>query len=131
METAMKKTVPLLALMLWPLAAEAQTIEAGEASFRKCLACHAIGEGAVNKVGPVLNGLDGRKAGTVEGYSYSPFNKESGIVWNADTFRDYIRSPQAMIPRTKMAFVGIRNEREIGDLWAYLSRFAADGKLKP
>ena len=127
----MKSTALLLALLLCPFRAEAQDVEAGETSFRKCLPCHAVGEDAKNKVGPVLNGLDGRKAGTVEGYSYSPFNKESGIVWNAETFGQYIRSPQAMIPRTKMTFVGIRNDREIADLWAYLSRFAEDGKLKP
>lgn len=127
----MKKTLFLLVLLLAPVRAEAQDLAAGEASFRKCLPCHAIGEDAKNnRVGPVLNGLDGRKAGTVEGYSYSPFNKESGIVWSADTFRDYIRSPQAMIPRTKMSFAGIRNEKEITDLWAYLVRFADDGKLK-
>jgi cytochrome c len=126
----MKQTILWLALLALPLRAEAQDVAAGEASFRKCLPCHAIGEEAKNKVGPELNGLDGRKAGTVESYSYSPFNKQSGIVWNRDIFRDYIRSPQSVIPRTKMTFAGIRNEQEITDLWAYLARFSDDGKLK-
>lgn len=125
----MKKTVLLLAL-LFPFHAEAQDIAAGETSFRKCYPCHAVGEGAANKVGPALNGLDGRKAGTIDGYSYSPFNKQSGIVWGAETFREYIRNPQAAIPRTKMSFAGVRNEQEITDLWAYLARFGPDGKLK-
>lgn len=129
MRSAAFRQIFLLALLV-PAPARAQDIAAGEASFRKCLPCHAVGEEAKNKVGPVLNGLDGRKAGTREDYSYSPFNKQSGIVWNTDTFRDYIRSPQTVIPRTKMSFTGIRNEREITDLWAYLARFGADGKLK-
>ena len=131
----MKKIAILLALpallaFALPLRAEAQDVTAGETSFRKCLPCHAIGEDAKNKVGPELNGLDGRKAGAVESYSYSPFNKQSGIVWNKDIFRDYIQSPQSVIPRTKMTFAGIRNEKEIADLWAYLARFDAEGKLK-
>lgn len=125
----MKNTV-LLLVLLFPFPAEAQDLAAGEISFRKCFPCHAVGEGAANKVGPALNGLDGRKAGSTEGYSYSPFNKQSGIVWSADSFREYIRSPQAMIPRTKMNFGGVRNEQEITDLWAYLARFGPDGKLK-
>jgi cytochrome c len=111
-------------------AATAQDASPGEASFRKCLPCHAVGEGAKNKVGPVLNGLDGRTAGTVADYSYSEPNKTSGIVWSEQTFREYIRDPRAMIPKTKMTFAGIRNEREIADLWAYVSRFGADGKPK-
>jgi cytochrome c len=66
----------------------------------------------------------------IEGYSYSEPNKASGIVWSEKTFSEYIRDPRAMIPKTKMIFPGIKNEREIADLWAYLSRFTADGKPK-
>jgi cytochrome c len=117
-------------LTLAAAAAHAQDVTAGEASFRKCLPCHAVGDGAKNKVGPVLNGLDGRTAGTVADYSYSETNKTSGIVWNEQTFREYIRDPRAMVPKTKMTFAGIKNEREITDLWAYLSRFGTDGKPK-
>src|SRR5437879_3551402 len=62
-------------------------LAAGKASFNKCLACHAIGDGAKNKVGPELNGLDGRKSGTAEGYSYSDANKNSGITWNEAQFK--------------------------------------------
>ncbi len=105
----------------------AQDVEAGETSFKKCQPCHDIGPGAGNKVGPVLNGLDGRKAGTVEGYSYSDANKSSGITWNEQTFRDYIKDPRAKIPGTKMFFPGVKNDKEIGDLWAYLKQFKKDG----
>ena len=84
-----------------------------------------IGEGAKNKVGPELNGLDGRKAGTAPDYNYSDANKNSGIVWNEATFKDYIKDPRAKIPGTKMVFPGIKNEKEEGDLWAYLKQFGA------
>jgi len=110
--------------------AQAQDAAAGKTSFNKCLACLAIGEGAKNKVGPVLNGLDGRKSGTFEGYSYTDANKNSGITWNEATFKEYIKDPKAKIPGTKMAFAGIKNEKEINDLWTYVSSFDKDGKTK-
>jgi len=108
--------------------APAQDAAAGENSFKKCLACHSIGEGAKNKVGPELNGLDGRKSGTADGFSYSDANKGSGITWNKDQFLEYIKDPKAKIPGTKMAFAGIKNEKEAQDLWAYISQFDKDGK---
>jgi cytochrome c len=108
----------------------AQDAAAGKTSFNKCLACHAIGDGAKNKVGPELNGLDGRKSGTAEGYSYSDANKNSGITWNKDQFLDYIKDPKAKIPGTKMAFAGIKNEKEANDLWAFISQYDKDGKTK-
>jgi len=110
--------------------APAQDIAAGKTSFNKCLACHAIGEGAKNKVGPELNGLNGRKSGTAEGYSYSDANKNSGITWSKDPFLEYIKDPKAKIPGTKMAFAGIKNEKEANDLWAYIAQFDKDGKTK-
>jgi cytochrome c len=108
----------------------AQDAAAGKTSFNKCMACHRIGEGAKNLVGPELNGLDGRKSGTVEGYSYSDANKNSGITWNEAEFKDYIKDPRAKVPGTKMIFAGIKNEKEINDLWAYVSQFDKDGKTK-
>jgi cytochrome c len=110
--------------------AQAQDVAAGKTSFNKCMACHAIGEGAKNKVGPVLNGLDGRKSGTVEGYSYSDANKNSGITWSEAQFKEYIKDPKAKIPGTKMAFAGVKNEKEINDLWAFISQYDKDGKTK-
>src|SRR5712672_1205524 len=108
----------------------AQDVAAGKTSFNKCLACHAVGEGAKNKVGPVLNGLQGRKSGTVEGYSYSDANKNSGITWNKEQFLDYIKDPKAKIPNTKMIFPGIKNEKEANDLWSFLTQYDKDGKIK-
>ena len=112
------------------VAALAQDIEAGQTSFKKCQVCHDVGETAKNKIGPILNGLDGRKSGSVEGYSYSDANKNSGITWSETTFKEYINDPRAKIPDTKMVFPGIKNEKEAGDLWAYLKQFDQNGKKK-
>jgi cytochrome c len=111
-------------------AAMAQDVAAGKTSFNKCLACHAIGEGAKNKVGPELNGLDGRHSGTAAGYSYSDANKNSGITWNKEQFLEYINDPKAKIPGTKMIFAGIKNEKEADNLWAFLAQYDKDGKTK-
>ena len=111
-------------------AARAQDAAAGEQSFKKCLPCHSIGEGAKNKVGPELNGIDGRHSGSAPGYSYSEANKKSGITWDKAQFLEYIKDPRAKIPGTKMIFPGIKNEKEAESLWAYLSSFGADGKKK-
>ena len=100
--------------------AQAQDLAEGEKSFRKCGPCHSVGEDARNKIGPVLNGLEGRKSGTVAEYSYSEANKKAEITWSDATFKDYIQNPMAKMPGTKMAFAGIRNDKEIADLWGYL-----------
>ena len=75
----------------------------------------------------MLNGLDGRKSGTIGDYSYSDANKKAEITWGDATFKDYIQNPMAKVPGTKMAFAGIKNDKEIADLWAYLKQFKADG----
>ena len=129
METLMSAAT-LVAMLASFGPARAQDVAAGEKSFRKCLPCHAVGDGAKNKVGPVLNGLDGRKSGTIEGYNYTDANKSSGITWNEAVFRDYIRDPRAKIPGTKMVFAGIKNDQEVTDLWAFLKQFDAKGGKK-
>jgi cytochrome c len=106
----------------------AQDVEAGQRSFIKCRPCHAIGEGAKNGVGPVPNGLFGRKSGSIEGYNYTDANKNSGLTSDEPTFIDYIKDPKTKIPGTKMAFAGIRNEEEIADLMAFLDQYDRDGK---
>jgi cytochrome c len=108
----------------------AQDVEKGANAFKKCLPCHAIGAGAVNKVGPELNGLDGRHSGQAPNFNYSDANKNSGIVWGEATFKEYIKDPRAKIPGTKMIFAGIKNEQEVNDLWAYLKQFDAEGNIK-
>ena len=112
----------------------AQDVETGKASFRKCVLCHSIGENAKNKVGPELNGLDGRSAGAVPGFPYSDFDSDahahSAITWTETTFKRYIKDPQVMVPGTKKAFAGLKDEQEAEDLWAYIRQFDADGNIK-
>jgi cytochrome c len=119
-----------IALAASTAAASAQDVAAGEQSFKKCLPCHSVGPGAKNKVGPELNGLDGRKAGTAEGFNYTEANKNSGLTWSESVFKEYIKDPRAKIPGTKMVFAGIKNEQEVNDLWAYLKQFGPDGEKK-
>ncbi len=108
--------------------AHAQDAAAGEKTFAQCRACHQIGETAKNAVGPVLNGLFGRPAGTVEGYNYSPANKNSGITWDEAVFAEYIKDPKAKIPGTKMIYAGIKDEKRVTDLIAFLKQYDATGK---
>jgi len=103
--------------------ANGQDAAAGEKVFLVCKVCHQVGDSAKNAVGPVLNGLFGRKAGTVAGYSYSNANKNSGITWDEATFSEYINDPKAKVPGTKMAFAGLKDEQKIKDLIAYLHTF--------
>jgi cytochrome c len=102
----MKTTLAMAALAVAAMAqaVHAQDVAAGEQSFKKCFPCHSIGEGAKNKVGPELNGLDGRHSGSAPAFNYSDANKNSGIVWGEATFKEYIKDPRAKIPGTKMIF---------------------------
>ena len=106
----------------------AQDAAAGEKVFAVCKACHQIGEPAKNAVGPVLNGIVGRKAGTFAGYAYSDANKNSGLTWDEPTFREYIKDPRAKVPGTKMIYAGLKDEQKISDLLAYLKQYGPDGK---
>jgi cytochrome c len=125
------RSVVTAALIVASTAASlAQDVEKGANVFKKCLPCHSIGAGAANKVGPELNGLDGRHSGTVAGFNYSDANKNSGVVWSEAAFKEYIKDPKAKIPGTKMMFAGVKNEEEINDLWAYVKQFDAEGNVK-
>jgi cytochrome c len=104
-------------------ASHAQDAAAGEKVFAACKACHQVGPTAKNGVGPVLNGLFGRVSGSVEGYAYSSANKDAHLTWDEATFTDYIKNPKAKVPGTKMLYVGLKDERKIKDLIAYLHGF--------
>lgn len=110
-----------------PTAAEAQ---AGQTVFNQCRACHQVGETARNAVGPQLNGIFGRRAGSVEGFRYSQAYQSESVrakVWDPENFRVYIRNPREVTPGTNMAFAGIRNEDQITNLIAFLRSYNANG----
>ena len=110
--------------------ARAQDAAAGEKAFAVCRACHQIGPNAKAAVGPVLNGIVGRKAGTYPGYSYSVANKDSGIIWTPEELDKYLASPQTVVPHTKMIFPGLKDEQKRKDVIAYLEQFGPDGEKK-
>jgi len=120
--------VTLLATLPPSGAALAQDAAAGAKVFNQCRACHQVGETAKNLIGPKLNGLFGRTAGSVEGFKYSDANIKSGIVWSEAVFAEYIRDPKAKIPGTKMVYAGLKNDQQIADLTAFLKQYNADGK---
>jgi cytochrome c len=101
--------------------------EAGAIVFKKCMACHQLGPSARNGVGPVLNGVVGRSAGTYPGYQYSRAMKNSGLVWDEETLRRYLHAPRELVPGTKMSFVGLKKDQEIVDVIAHLKHYGAEG----
>jgi cytochrome c len=120
--------VTLAVLIAASGSALAQDADAGAQVFAKCRVCHQVGETAKIGVGPVLNGVVGRKAGTFPGYNYSAANKDSGITWDESTLKEYLKNPRAKVPGTKMIFPGLPNEQDISNVIAYLKQFGPDGK---
>jgi cytochrome c len=128
----MKRTLAAMILLAGlTVTAQAQDADAGQKVFAVCRACHQVGETAKNGVGPKLNGLFGRKSGSIEGYNYSEANKNSGITWDETVFAEYIKDPRAKIPGTKMVYAGLKDEQRTKDLIAFLKQFDATGKKTP
>lgn len=126
--------VAAVALLMSGSAALAEAdLKAGQKVFKKCKACHAVGEKARNKVGPQLNGVVGADWGHIQGYKYSKAlkaGKEEGRVWDDETLAAYLRKPKDVIPKGKMAFAGLRKDKDIVNVIAYLEQFNADGTKK-
>jgi len=118
----MKKYVVLAAAaagILMALPAQAGDAKAGEKVFRKCKSCHYVDK-EKNKTGPHLVNIIGRAAGSVDGFKYSKAMKESGLTWDEATLAEFLKKPKAYVKGTKMAFAGLRKDKEIDDLIAYL-----------
>jgi cytochrome c len=102
---------------------------AGEAVFKKCMTCHSIGEGARNKIGPVLNGVLGRIAGSVEGFKYSHGLVDAGaagLIWTPETLVPWLHKPNDVVAGTKMTFAGLADQADIDNVIAYLATFSPD-----
>jgi cytochrome c2 len=130
----MKRFVALAALMFIAGPAHADgDLANGEKVFKKCGACHMVGDDAKTKVGPVLNGLFGRTAGTLEEYA-GKYSKdmvkagEDGLVWTEETLNTYLEKPKDMVAKTKMAFAGLKKDEDRADVIAYLKQFSPDYK---
>ena len=106
----------------------AQDVTAGEKTFNVCRACHEIGDGAKNEVGPVLNGVVGRKSGSYPGYNYSDANKNSGLIWDEATLQEYLKNPRAKVPDTKMLFPGLKRDDDIVNVIAFLKQYGSETK---
>ncbi|MER8367812.1 MAG: cytochrome c family protein [Mesorhizobium sp.] len=105
---------------------QAQDAAAGEKVFAKCKVCH-VADKDQNKIGPSLNGVIGRTAGTHPGFSYSKAMTEagkSGVKWDEATLTTYLHDPKAMVKGTKMAFVGLKKDEDIANVIAYLKQFS-------
>jgi cytochrome c len=106
----------------------AQDVTAGEKTFNVCRACHEIGDGAKNEVGPALNGVVGRKSGSYPGYNYSDANKNSGLIWDEATLQEYLKNPKAKVPGTKMLFPGLKRDDDIVNVIAFLKQYGSETK---
>lgn len=112
--------IVMLGLVLAPPASIAGDADAGRTAFNKCGMCHTVGAGGRSTVGPNLHGMFGRRAGALGNFAYSPAMKNSGIVWDDDSVASYLRDPKGFMPGNKMAFPGIKDDKEMADLLAYL-----------
>ena len=116
-----KVVIGAMAFLALPAAASAQDAKKGEIIFRQCMACHSL-EAGKNKIGPSLHAIVGRQAGTIEGFAYSDAMKNSGLTWDESNLTQYLLAPKSLVPGTKMAFAGIKDEVKRGDLIAYLKQ---------
>lgn len=109
-------------------------VEAGKKAFRECRSCHKVGDGARNGVGPHLNDLFGRAAGSIDGYRYSKAllrEGAAGLEWHLDTLHAYIENPKALVSKTRMNYRGMKDEGKRADLLAYLRVYSDDPQNIP
>lgn len=120
--------VLLIAILLCFGAGAAQAADAlaaGRTVFKRCANCHQVGPGARSNFGPQLNGIIGRRAGSLPGFAYSPAMKGAGFVWDERRLAAFVRDPDAVVPGNRMRFWGFMSERQVRELVAYLRSMPA------
>lgn len=108
-------------------ASESGDPQEGAAVFAKCKACHQVGDGASNRVGPHLNGVFGRRAGSVDGFKYSMSMRRAGsdeLIWTHDTLDAFIENPKSLVSKSRMSFRGLKNDTDRANLLAYLRLYS-------
>jgi cytochrome c len=120
----------LLLGMLIAASAEAADPKAGAEVFAICQTCHQIGENAENSLGPQLNGVIGRKAGSIADFDYSDAMRSAGLVWDRANLASFLRDPARKVPGTKMSFTGLDSDEDVDNVLAFLGQFDADGDRK-
>ena len=103
----------------------------GEKIFKKCSACHMIASGGKNMIGPNLWGVIGRTAGSISDYKYSKAMAAYAKQWNFEEMNTYLIKPQAYIKGTKMAFAGLRKEKDRASVILYLNSKSDNPKTLP
>ncbi len=128
MKLILRILVTGLALMAFSGLASAEgDVEKGKKVMKRCAACHKVGEGAKHRVGPMLNDLFGRTAGTAEGFKFSKAMRDAGaggLVWNEESLAKFLAKPRKFVKKNKMSFSGLRKESQIKDVIAYLKTFS-------
>ncbi|WP_373990722.1 cytochrome c family protein [Duganella sp. BuS-21] len=122
----MRVTIFLILLAASQAASAAKLVgdvKSGQALFRRCASCHAVGPYASAGYGPQLTGIVGRRAASTKDYKYSEAMKKSGLTWDEKTLAAYLRAPHDVVPGTSMRFWGIQDEQQVADLLSYLKTF--------
>jgi cytochrome c len=98
----------------------------GEKVFKKCKACHQVGDGAKNRVGPILNGIVGAAAGANADFKYSDAlmaKAGEGLAWTEENLDAFLAKPKDFMPGSKMSFAGLKKDSDRADVIAYLATF--------
>ncbi len=122
-ETAAAESTAGAAPAAGDAAPDPELVARGEKVFKKCKACHQVGEGAKNRTGPILTGIVGKPAASVEGFKYSKAllaKAEEGLVWDEAALAEFLKKPKAFVPKTKMSFAGLKKDEDLAAIIAYL-----------
>jgi len=107
------------------------SVDHGKSIFKKCAACHSASKGGGNKIGPALWGVIGRKAGTIANYKYSKAMSKFGKIWDFESMNTFLIKPKDYVQGTKMAYVGLKNEKDRASIILYLNRQSDSPLLLP